>query len=122
MEDTDDDSFEEEEERPKIIRAGKAKESKKQKQAATAKNKDASSSKKKKYDNKDEELTDRLDKAREAYKPNNNPQKFPEDGPYVDPVGVDPTHGIVEGIIAAQVQKVGKLLQNQSKDQKKTGK
>ena len=119
MEDTDDDSFEEEEERPKRIRTGKAKESKKQKQAATAKKKDASSSKKKKYDNKDEELTDRLDKAREAYKPNNNPQKFPEDGPYVDPVGVDPTHGIVEGIIAAQVQKVGKLLQKAIKRSEK---
>ena len=40
----------------------------------------------------------------------NNPQKFPEDGPYVEPVGIDATDGIVEGIIGGMVQKVGKLL------------
>jgi hypothetical protein len=43
-------------------------------------------------------------------KPLNNPQKFPKDGPYVDPVGIDATDGIVEGIIGRMVQKVGKLL------------
>eukprot|EP00584_Thalassiosira_punctigera_P025640 CAMPEP_0172555300 /NCGR_PEP_ID=MMETSP1067-20121228/58342_1 /TAXON_ID=265564 ORGANISM="Thalassiosira punctigera, Strain Tpunct2005C2" /NCGR_SAMPLE_ID=MMETSP1067 /ASSEMBLY_ACC=CAM_ASM_000444 /LENGTH=2498 /DNA_ID=CAMNT_0013343815 /DNA_START=188 /DNA_END=7684 /DNA_ORIENTATION=+ len=41
----------------------------------------------------------------------NNPQQFPEDGPYVEPVGIDATDGIVEGIIGGMVQKVGKLLQ-----------
>ena len=40
----------------------------------------------------------------------NNPQQFPEDGPYVEPVGIDATDGIVEGIIGGMVQKVGKLL------------
>ena len=40
----------------------------------------------------------------------NNPQKFPEDGPYVEPVGIDATDGIVEGIIGGMVKKVGKLL------------
>lgn len=45
----------------------------------------------------------------------NNPQKWPDgsangSGEYVDPVGVDPTHGIVERIVGAQVRKVGKLL------------
>lgn len=40
----------------------------------------------------------------------NNPQQFPEDGPYVEPVGIDATDGIVEGIIGGMVQKVGELL------------
>ena len=40
----------------------------------------------------------------------NNPQQFPEAGPYVEPVGIDATDGIVEGIIGGMVQKVGKLL------------
>ena len=40
----------------------------------------------------------------------NNPQKLPDDGPYVEPVGVDATDGIVEGIIGGMVKKVGKLL------------
>lgn len=40
----------------------------------------------------------------------NNPQQFPDDGPYVEPVGIDATDGIVEGIIGGMVQKVGKLL------------
>lgn len=40
----------------------------------------------------------------------NNPQSFPDDGPFVEPVGIDATGGIVEGIIAGMVQKVGKLL------------
>jgi len=40
----------------------------------------------------------------------NNPQKFPVNGPYVEPVGIDATDGIVEGIVGGMVQKVGKLL------------
>jgi len=40
----------------------------------------------------------------------NNPQQIPENGPYVEPVGIDATDGIVEGIIGGMVQKVGKLL------------
>lgn len=40
----------------------------------------------------------------------NNPQQIPEAGPYVEPVGIDATDGIVEGIIGGMVQKVGKLL------------
>jgi hypothetical protein len=43
-------------------------------------------------------------------KAHNNPQKLPKAGPYVDPVGIDATDGIVEGIIGRMVQKVGKLL------------
>lgn len=54
------------------------------------------------------ELKERV--AKEKFDPKNNPQVMPE-APYVDPVGVDPTHGIVERIISAQVRKVGGLLQ-----------
>jgi hypothetical protein len=50
-------------------------------------------------------------KKSQGFKPNNNPQNLPKHGDYVDPVGVDPTYGIVEGIVAAQVKKVGKLLE-----------
>jgi hypothetical protein len=57
------------------------------------------------------EFDAKMAKDRNAYKPVNNPQKWPKDGSYVDPVGVDPTHGIVEGIVSAQVRKVGRLLQ-----------
>ncbi|KAL3944975.1 MAG: hypothetical protein SGBAC_000951 [Bacillariaceae sp.] len=60
---------------------------------------------------KDPEFWNRLKKERKNFKPNNNPQKWPKNGTYVDPVGVDPTHGIVEGIITEQVCKVGRLLQ-----------
>lgn len=59
----------------------------------------------------DTEFQQKLARDRKAFKPNNNPQKWPKDGDYCDPVGIDPTHGIVEGIIAAQVRKVGGLLQ-----------
>ncbi len=55
------------------------------------------------------ELLEKIVKEHKAYKPQNNPQKLPSQ-PYVDPVGVDPTHGIIEGIISAQVAKVGRLL------------
>jgi hypothetical protein len=44
------------------------------------------------------------------YKPTNNPQKIDEGSTFVEPVGVDPTHGIIEGIISEQVRKVGGLL------------
>ena len=60
---------------------------------------------------KQDEFHKKLEKDRKGFKPNNNPQKWPANGDFVDPVGVDPTHGIVEGIIAAQVRKVGGLLQ-----------
>ncbi len=59
----------------------------------------------------DEEFEERLRKERKRVKPNNNPQKLPAAGSYVDPVGVDPTHGIVERIVSDQVRKVGGLLQ-----------
>ncbi|VEU41203.1 unnamed protein product [Pseudo-nitzschia multistriata] len=59
-----------------------------------------------------EEFEERLETERKRVKPNNNPQKWPEKGSYVDPVGVDPTHGIVERIVSDQVRKVGGLLQN----------
>lgn len=57
-----------------------------------------------------QELLELVEKGRKAYRENNNPQKLP-DKPFVDPVGVDPTHGIVESIIGAQVRKVGGLLE-----------
>ena len=60
------------------------------------------------FESPQEELEWRMQK--EVVRPNNNPQKLPAAGPYVDPVGVDPTHGIVEGIVAGQVGKVGELL------------
>jgi hypothetical protein len=58
-----------------------------------------------------EDYYERVEKAKKSYKPNDNPQKWPESGDFVDPVGMDPTNGIIEGIIAAQVQKVAGLLQ-----------
>jgi hypothetical protein len=45
----------------------------------------------------------------EGFSAKSNPQAVP-DQPYVDPVGIDPTHGIVEGIVNAQVRKVAGLL------------
>eukprot|EP00536_Pseudo-nitzschia_multiseries_P006390 jgi/Psemu1/192957/e_gw1.134.12.1 len=60
----------------------------------------------------DDEFEERLEMERKRVKPNNNPQKWPAKGAYVDPVGVDPTHGIVERIVSDQVRKVGGLLQN----------
>jgi len=59
----------------------------------------------------DSDFQDKMKKDRGSFKPKNNPQQWPKDGDYVDPVGVDPTDGIVEGIISAQVRKVGGLLQ-----------
>jgi hypothetical protein len=58
----------------------------------------------------DHEFQTKLAKDRKGFRPNNNPQKWPQFGTYVEPVGVDPTHGIVEGIISTQVRKVGGLL------------
>lgn len=63
------------------------------------------------------DLQKRLKNGRASYKPNNNPQKLPLE-PYVDPVGVDPTQGIVEGIISTQVSKLGKLLTSALADDK----
>ena len=58
------------------------------------------------------EFEERVAKVmKKEYKPNNNPQKWPASGDFVEPVGMDPTNGIIEGIIAAQVQKVAGLLQ-----------
>ena len=59
-----------------------------------------------------DEFEDRLETERKRVKANNNPQKWPANGSYVDHVGVDPTHGIVERIVSDQVRKVGGLLQN----------
>jgi hypothetical protein len=53
----------------------------------------------------------KLETDLKKFKPQNNPQKLRQEGDYVDSVGVDPTHGIVERIIADQVRKVGGLLQ-----------
>lgn len=49
-------------------------------------------------------------KAKDINMALNNPQALPDNGPYVEPVGIDATDGIVEGIIGGMVQKVGKLL------------
>jgi site-specific DNA-cytosine methylase len=58
-----------------------------------------------------DEFKAKLDKDIASCKPQgNNPQKLPEEGGFVDPVGVDPTHGIIEDIVAAQVRKIGGLL------------
>ena len=68
-----------------------------------------------------DEFQKKLQKDLKSERPKNNPQKLP-DKPYVDPVGVDPTNGIVEGIVGAQVRKVGELLlkaiQHSSSDNK----
>ena len=56
-----------------------------------------------------EKLHAKMEAERKDLKPQNNPQVMPEK-PFVDPVGIDPTHGIIEGIIAEQVRKVGGLL------------
>jgi len=78
----------------------------------TIKDEDEDDAKKKKMKSgqmdREEELLHRMQNA--SYRPMNNPQKMPKAGPYVDPVGIDPTHGIVEGIIATQVRKIGALL------------
>lgn len=69
-------------------------------------------------DNEDDEDGENVTESIEALckrrfnesKPMNNPQALPADGPYVEPVGIDATDGIVEGIIGRMVQKVGHLL------------
>jgi len=58
-----------------------------------------------------DEYNKKLEKDLKAYRPQNNPQKLPPHGEYVDSVGVDPTHGIVERNISEQVRKIGGLLQ-----------
>jgi hypothetical protein len=59
----------------------------------------------------DEEFQTKYKKDYKSFDPKNGPQEWPKTGSYVDPVGVDPTHGIVEGIVSAQVRKIGALLQ-----------
>ena len=66
------------------------------------------------------EFNQKLAKELKAVKPKNNPQSMPDE-PFVDPVGVDPTHGIVEGIVASQVRKVGTLLLNAIQHNQETG-
>jgi hypothetical protein len=57
------------------------------------------------------EFNKMLEKDKKDFKPNNNPQKIKEGFvDFVDPVGVDPTDGIVERIMNDQVRKVGGLL------------
>lgn len=61
-----------------------------------------------------QEFETKLAKDLASIKPKNNPQKWPKAtgyGPFVDPVGVDPTQGIVESIIKDQVSKIFGLLQ-----------
>ena len=57
-----------------------------------------------------ESLEDLCKRRFDESRPTNNPQALPADGPYVEPVGIDATDGIVEGIIGRMVQKVGHLL------------
>jgi len=56
-----------------------------------------------------QKLDEKMAAERKSFKAQNNPQVMPPK-PFVDPVGIDPTHGIVEGIITEQVRKVGGLL------------
>jgi hypothetical protein len=71
----------------------------------------AAATNKKKKNDSTSEFTTKLQKDRANYKPNNNPQKWPgAHHEYVDPVGLDPTHGIVESILSTQVSKIAKLL------------
>ena len=67
-----------------------------------------------------DEFNQKLAKELKAVKPKNNPQSMPDE-PFVDPVGVDPTHGIVEGIVSTQVRKVGSLLLGAIKHNQETG-
>ena len=87
--------------------------------AAAAKKKSAASEKKQTAATKKEDKTageelspiEKLKKEKaNDVKIKNNPQALPDDGPYVEPVGMSATDNIVEQIIGAQVQKVGNLL------------
>jgi hypothetical protein len=89
------------------------------KKKASAKKKPASSKKKETAATKKEDKTagkelSPIEKLKAAKAKDitvkNNPQAFPDDGPYVEPVGMSATDNIVEGIIGAMVQKVGNLL------------
>jgi hypothetical protein len=81
------------------------------KQEASSSSSIAATNQKKKKDSSTSEFTTKLQKDRANYKPNNNPQKWPgAQHEYVDPVGLDPTHGIVESILSTQVSKIAKLL------------
>ena len=109
--DDDDDMSVESDKKP----APKKKAPAAKKKTATTKKETAKSGGKKDKTMTPEEIMqdyyERVEKAKKTYKPNDNPQKWPESGDYVDPVGMDPTNGIIEGIIASQVQKVAGLLQ-----------
>jgi hypothetical protein len=107
--------FESEDDAPKKAKKGRGKK------AAPARKKTASKKSSDDEEEDEEEETkgsksvsgsiEELCKTQMKYtKPLNNPQKLPKEGPYVDPVGIDATDGIVEGIIGRMVQKVGKLL------------
>ena len=100
----DDDGEGEDEVKPKQKPVGK-------KRAAAKKEKKSKVKEESDNDVVDDEFQTRLITERNRVKPNNNPQKWPVYGSYVDPVGVDPTHGIVERIVSDQVRKVGGLLQ-----------
>ena len=103
----DDNDFEEEVKAKPWASSKKSKPKKKDVPAKKKKNDENSEDK----NAVDEEFEERLRTERKRVKPNNNPQKLPAAGSYVDPVGVDPTHGIVERIVSDQVRKVGGLLQ-----------
>lgn len=67
------------------------------------------------------EIAELVQKKRDtnACKPTNNPQELPNEQ-YVEPVGIDATDGIVEGIVGGMVKKLGSLFVNATKvDEKK---
>ncbi len=107
IDDDDDDDFEEEVKPKAWASSKKSKTKKKDVPAKTTKKEDRAED----TTTVDKEFEERLKSERKRVKPNNNPQKLPAAGSYVDPVGVDPTHGIVERIVSDQVRKVGGLLQ-----------
>ena len=62
------------------------------------------------------EIAELVQKKRDtnACKPTNNPQELPDEQ-YVEPVGIDATDGIVEGIVGGMVKKLGSLFVNATK-------
>lgn len=67
------------------------------------------------------EIAELVQKKRDtnACKATNNPQELPNEQ-YVEPVGIDATDGIVEGIVGGMVKKLGSLFVNATKfDEKK---
>lgn len=102
---------------PKKKSKGKGK-AKKAAPASSAKAKKAPASKSKSSGSGREELDEKVEKDMKSFRPMNNPQSLPKFGTYVDPVGVDPTDGIVETIINGQVRKIGALLLEATKHTK----